>query len=219
MSVLDIFSKRQKKLRGDVPDVYTYDTIPQPLKVQIIHIWSDTLGGMNEYHDEYGGRMVRDAYRNIVEALCREYGVFVLPGSDTNRVRNYLVELSDFLLKEHDPEKVLDAIELSFRVFRVIDILTRSNGYLNRHNPSELADDAISELNFRFREHGVGYQFDGEIIRVDSELLHAEAVKPALGLLRAAEYAGAQAEFLSAHEHHRHGRTKEALAECLKAFE
>jgi hypothetical protein len=33
MSILDIFSKRQKKLRGDVPDVYTYDSIPEPLKV------------------------------------------------------------------------------------------------------------------------------------------------------------------------------------------
>jgi hypothetical protein len=216
MSVFDIFSKRQKKLRGDVPDVYSYDEIPQPLKVQIIHIWWDTLGDLTEYHDEYGGRMVRDAYRNIVEALCREYGLFSLPGSDTYNARNYLAEHSNFLLKEQDPEKALDAIELSFTV---IDRMTRHLGYLNRHNPSELADDAIKELNFRFREHGVGYQFDGEIIRVDSELLHAEAVKPALALLRAAEFAGAQAEFLSAHEHYRHGRTKEALAECLKAFE
>jgi hypothetical protein len=66
----------------------------------------------------------------------------------------------------------------------------------------------------------VGYQFvDGEIIRVDSEIIHAEVVKPALSLLRAREYSGAQAEFLKAHEHYRHGNTKEALAECLKAFE
>jgi hypothetical protein len=43
MATIDIFSKRQKKLRGDVPDVYTYDTIPKPLKFQIIYIWKDTL--------------------------------------------------------------------------------------------------------------------------------------------------------------------------------
>jgi hypothetical protein len=66
----------------------------------------------------------------------------------------------------------------------------------------------------------VGYQYvSGEIIRVDSELLHQEAVKPALAHLRAPEYAGAQAEFLTAHGHYRHGRNKEALAECLKALE
>jgi hypothetical protein len=74
-------------------------------------------------------------------------------------------------------------------------------------------------LNLRFLEHGVGYRFDDRIVRIDSELLHAETVKPALALLRAPEYAGAQAEFLAAHEHYRHGLTKEALNECLKAIE
>ena len=67
---------------------------------------------------------------------------------------------------------------------------------------------------------GVGYQFaDGEIIRVDSHLIHAEVVKPALSLLRGVEFAGAQAEFLKAHERYRHGDTKAALSECLNAFE
>jgi len=37
--------------------------------------------------------------------------------------------------------------------------------------------------------------------------------------MRAPEFAGAQAEFLTAHEHYRHGNGKETLVECLKAFE
>jgi hypothetical protein len=65
----------------------------------------------------------------------------------------------------------------------------------------------------------VGYEFDREIIRVDSRLLHAEAVKPALALLRESEFKGAQVEFLTAYDHHRHGRKKEALNESLKALE
>src|SRR5262249_14054178 len=74
--------------------------------------------------------------------------------------------------------------------------------------------------NFRFKEHGVGFQFvNGNIIRIDSELIHAEIVKPALALLHNKEFAGAQEEFLLAHEHYRHGNNKEALNECLKAFE
>jgi hypothetical protein len=44
MGIIDLFSKRQKKLRGEVPDVYTYDRILQPLRVQVIHIWRETLG-------------------------------------------------------------------------------------------------------------------------------------------------------------------------------
>ena len=188
MSVFDIFSKRQKKLRGEVPDVYTYNNIPQPLRVQIIHIWRDTLGDNTEYHKPYVG--TQGAYRFIVKTLCREYGLFSLPGTNDYADRDHLSELVNFALKEQDPEKVLDAVELSFRL---IDRLTRKYEYLNRQDASERAEAAIAELNFRFREHGVGYQYtDGEIIRVDSELLHSEAVQPALTLLRASEYEGAK---------------------------
>ena len=97
-------------------------------------------------------------------------------------------------------EKVLDAVELSFQVIG--------------------RDDAIEELNQRFKEHGFGYQFtNGQIIRIDSEFTHTEIVKPALRLLGKKQYAGAQQEFLKAHEHYRKGNAKEALNECLKAFE
>jgi hypothetical protein len=217
MAVFDIFSKRQKKLRGDLPDVYQYTMIPKPLRVQIVHIWQDTLGDSRQYHDPY--LRTKQIYSMIVEALCREYGVFSLVSTDNrgHGGRNYMEELATFLLTEGDTEKVLDAVEISFRT---IDRMTRDRGYLSRLNASELADDAIEELNARFKEHGVGFQFVAdEIIRVDSELLHTEVVKPALALLQGAEYAGAQAEFLKAHEHYRHGNNKEALSECLKSFE
>ena len=44
MAVSDLFSKRQKRLRGEVPDVYQYDDIPSPLRVQIAYIIKDALG-------------------------------------------------------------------------------------------------------------------------------------------------------------------------------
>jgi hypothetical protein len=215
MAIFDTFSKRQKALRGDLPDVYTYDKIPNPLRVQVIHIWRDALGNEKQYRDEH--LRAREGYTYIVETLCREYGLFVLPGQqDFNNARNHRVELETFLLQEQNPERVLDAIELSFKW---IDRMTRRLDYLRKKDYDEAADDAIAELNARFREHGVGYEFDNEIIRVDSQVLHAETVKPALALLREPEYKGAQAEFLTAHEHYRHGRQKEALTESLKSLE
>ena len=85
---------------------------------------------------------------------------------------------------------------------------------------SGVTDQAIEELNYRFKEHGVGYCFvNGEIIRIDSQLIHAEVVKPTLTLLTQKRYAGAQQEFLRAHKHYRQGNAEEALNECLKAFE
>jgi hypothetical protein len=50
-------------------------------------------------------------------------------------------------------------------------------------------------------------------------LIHDGVVKPALKLLADPKFNGANDEFLKAHEHYRHGRHKECLAECLKAFE
>lgn len=213
MAIFDLFSKRQKKLRGDVPDVYVYDNLPQPLRVQIVHIWTDTLGKGEQYWDG----QVKESYEFIVNTLCREYGLFKLPGAKDYGDREYITELANFFLQVDDVEKALDAIELSFRV---IDWFTRSWEYLRRNDASERADQAISELNNRLKEHGVGFQFvEGEIVRVDSELLHVEAVKPALRLLNEKDYQGAQQEFLSAYEHYRHGKNKEALNDCLKAFE
>ena len=46
--------------------------------MQIIHIWDDALGGPNEY----GFPNVAGAYDFIVGLLIREYGLFVLPGTD-----------------------------------------------------------------------------------------------------------------------------------------
>lgn len=213
MAIFDLFSKRQKKLRGDVPDVYVYDNLPQPLRVQIVHIWTDTLGK----GEQYWGGQVKQSYELIVNTLRREYGLFKLPGAKDYGDTEFLTELANFFLQVDDVEKALDAIELSFRV---IDRFTRSWEYLRRNDASERADQAISELNNRFKEHGVGFQFvEGEIVRVDSELLHVEAVKPALRLLNEKNYKGAQQEFLSAYEHYRNGKNKEALNDCLKAFE
>jgi hypothetical protein len=163
MAIHDLFSKRQKKLRGDVSDVYTYDDIPEALRVQITYIWKDVLGD-----DLY-----IENYQPIIDDLCREYGIFELP--TTSIAKHYdmpFTELVDYLLQEKDVEKQLDIVELSFKT--VADI---------RHYSGDRVDKAIEELNHRFKEHGICFQFiENEIIRIDSELIHEEAVKPALRL-------------------------------------
>lgn len=213
MAVFDLYSKRQKMLRGEIHDVYTYDNFNGAFKTQVVHIWQDALGDKRECENFH----VHETYCFIVETLCREYGVFKLPRTANNGYRDYIDELVNFFLAEQDFERVLDVVELTFRL---IDKNTRLPNYLDRQNSNNLADEAIQELNIRFKEHGYGYQFhDGEIIRIDSELIHSEVVKPALRLLNQKKYAGAQDEFLKAYEHYRHGKSKEALNECLKAFE
>jgi hypothetical protein len=223
--IVDLFSKRQRKLRGEVHDVYSYDVIPPPLRVQVVKLLERHLGSDREvnpgstYHSnpEYN-REVVNAYQTLVECLCTEYGVFTLYENDFNRrERHHLKEWFDFILNEEDVEKVFDAVELSFRFLNRVG---RKTDYRRVANATKSIDAAIEELNSRFKEHGVGFQFENEdIIRVDSEFLHTETVKPALLVLNRPEYAGAQEEFLSAYEHFRHGNQKEALNDALKAFE
>jgi len=210
MGVTDLFSKRQKRLRGELPDVYVYDEILNGLRVQVCHILNDTLGEGGPHHGNS-----QEAYKRIAETLCREYGVFVLP--PTRNRQHYGEELINFILKEVEVERVIDAIELSFRL---IDNGTRVYGFLERHDASERADAAIEELNGRFREHGIGFEYsNGQMLRIDSEYVHAEVVKPALTVLSEPKYEGAQQEFLAAHAHYRAGNAKECLNDCLKAFE
>lgn len=220
MSIIDIYSKRQKALRGEMPDVYRYNLIPESLKIQIVHIMRDTLGDERHYRERlYGGHeypAVAACYDYIAETLRREYGVFYLSGDHPER-ENKMRDLLGFFMREEGVEKILDVIELSSQM---IDVRTRTHDYLRKHDPSGDADRAIDELNGRFKENGVGYCFTGgKIVRIDSEFIHSETVRPALRILDRRQYAGAQEEFLKAHEHHRNGNAKEALNECLKSLE
>lgn len=44
MGIFKTFSKRQKELKGETKDVFTYNEIPDALRVQICHIWRDCMG-------------------------------------------------------------------------------------------------------------------------------------------------------------------------------
>jgi uncharacterized protein DUF7014 len=74
--------------------------------------------------------------------------------------------------------------------------------------------------NARFQEAGVGYQYvSGDVIRVDSEIVHKEVILPVLVLLHNPTFASAEKEYLEGHEAYRHGRFEDCIVSCGKAFE
>ena len=206
MKVFELYSKRQKKIRGEVPEVYQYDTIPIELRTQVVHILNDVfVEDSRAFNDPVNG-----IYKSMHNQLCREYGLLRL----IERYGDDRESVLDFLLNTKETEKVIDVIEIAF--FLINRHVRNSSNF----TPKISIDGAIEELNYRFREHGVGYQYEsGKIIRIDSQLIHSEVVKPALNLLSEEMYKGANAEFLSAHEHYRIKKYKECLNDCLKAFE
>lgn len=214
MPTFNLFSKRQRALRGEEPDIYLYDDIPNHLRVQIVHIIRDAFG-VTKGH--IGKDRPHDAYKFIHDSLCREYGVFTL--SDSNYRESNEASVLNYFLQTTDYERALDVIEF---FFRYIDFVIKADfsDYTYYTTIQIKPEDAISELNDRFKGHGDGYQYQGgQIIRVDSNYMHSEVVIPVLALLRNKKFKGANEEFLKAHEHYRLGHNKECLSDCLKAFE
>lgn len=212
MAIRNLFSKRLKAAqKAGQDDVYQYDNLPGAFRVQVVHIWQRAIGELpvQSYSFRDGTRTVWDL---VERDLAEELGVFAL-GKDRDafqRVANH------FLTSKTTPE-CLDAIEA---VFGAMEIHVASDRHLASIYTEQRPADAIADLNARFREHGIGYQYtDGQIVRIDSEYVHSQAVQPALRLLSGPGFEGPQQEFLRAHEHYRHGKHKESLNEALKAFE
>lgn len=211
LGTIDLYHKRQKRLRGEFPDVYQYEEFPQSLKVQIVHIWEDSLGQDKRARAYSSETNNLDYYKYIYKTLCKEFAVFDLGEDDylNNPHQSILIRLSNYFLRENDVEKSLSIVEL---VTQVTELYFEDNNK-DKHS-------LIEELNERFKEHGFGYQYEnGQIIRIDSQYIHSEAVKPTLAILNQKGYQGAQEEFLRAHEHYRHQRYQEAMVDCLKSYE
>lgn len=207
--IVNIYSKRKKMERGEYPDVYQYLNFPYELRVQIIQIIDEAFGY------DTNVKYASESYKYVKKALCREYGVFELATNygklDDKR------HIFEYLLQENNIDKALDVVEICFSL---INTKMREGDYSYRTRVELSPSDAINELNIRCKEHGFGFKFEsGIIMKIDSEYLHNEVVKQVLSLLSSKDFAGANQEFIQAHEHYRNGKNKECLNECLKSFE
>ncbi len=212
MAVYEIYSKRQKRLRGEFNDVYQYEDIPSKLRVQVCKIYNSFFS--------YNPQLMNLSCEAIYEILTTEYGVDSLNYShqDINVHCNKSAKsqrLISFAKQYAEKDCFLDVLEL-------LITFTSEQKELGSYSGLDLYE-VIEEINIRFRENAVGYQLDSAsltIIRVDSQFVHSEVVKPTLTLLNAdPAYAGALDEFMLAHEHYRHQNFKDAILNCGKSFE
>lgn len=208
MAIFKLFSMRQKEARGEIPDVFTYDDLPTPLRVQIVHIMNEVIGD-----DSEGFQSEHACMTFVRDTLRKEHALFKLidhSHDPRHEVLNYFLQLQVC-------GRALDVIEF---VFLAAQIFGTNYNFIQASQPKVSPSQAIEDLNQRFKQHGIGYQFEsGQIIKVDNQLVHSEIIKPVLQLLRATEYKGANEEFLKAFEHYKHDRYQECLVDALKAFE
>ena len=206
MAIVELYSDRVKQReQAGKTAIYQYDELPNKLRVQVVQIWHEALGSglpMNGLYDDIHIQC-RKIWKEMNQIVQKRNGLLQIGNSYQTYDERYCSYFLTVPLLQ-----ALDMIELGFLG---IDV---------RYAQSKKEEDWIKELNHWFRENGVGYEFaEGQIMRVDSQYVHAEVVLPALSLLQSAQFEGAQNEFLKAHKHYREGNHKEAIAEALKAFE
>jgi len=216
MPVYDIYSKRKRQQeKAGQPDVYKYDELPEALRYQIKYIWETAIGTWQKTERDTSREPPERIWIAINKVLCRELG---LPSLGRERDKPF-TQCCTFLFEESDIDNILSLIEVSF--WMIENVCSELDGVEKlRAKITQEPDDAIDELNTRFKEHGIGYQYSGgRIIRIDSQYMHAEAVLPAISLLRQPGFEGASEEFLDAHKRHREGNNKDAISAALRAFE
>lgn len=214
MAIFETFTKRQRRLeRAGKQDVYRYDVLPQPFRIQVVNVWNRAIGGysINSY-----STLPSNSWWDVLhDTVAQEHGVFFL-GEDPYACKS-LRCINYFLRAE--TSGALDILELSFltvdRGIRDMSQYDRVTSNIRMH-----PDEAIVEINARLLEHGIGYQYlGGKVVKLDSQFAHAQIVVPALALLNAEGFDGPADEFIKAFDHYRHGRAKEAVADALKSFE
>jgi hypothetical protein len=205
------YSRRKRQALGGHVDVYEYDKIPLKLRIQIVHILSDAIG---EYKVDTFGADSKACYDFIVDDLKREFGVFRLRTDVSVDSRQ---ELFGWFQSEPDVDRWLDGYEASLRL---VDRFIRADWERFQHAVRVKPDTALALANARFQEAAIGYQYvSGDIVKIDSSLVHRDIVVPALGLLRDPRFSAAEQEYLDAHEAYRHGKLEDCIVACAKSFE
>ena len=200
--------------------VYTYDVAPRQLRYQIGMALKEGIG---EYRivDRFGlgddspdDEVAFDCWREIDRACRKEIEAYYEFSRGQEDFAGSVVAALDGIA---DTDDLLSVVEISCKVMETL--IDKQHIRADR-TESDAAENALAEINRRFEQHAVGYQYrNGWIIRKDSEFVHAEAIEPALTLLATPEFAKANAEFMTAHRQYRAGEFKDAVNAANRTFE
>jgi hypothetical protein len=211
MPIIDLFSSRLKK---DQPrdDVWIYDQIPQVLRMQVSNVIEGAVGPVRDF-----GYSSYSLYKLVRDTIAHEHGrASLAPKEHDERPK---AQVLSCVRTEQDLLVWLDTVEVALRC--IVNSLGRLREHEREtHGITIGAQDAVGEVNERFRRAGFGYRYeDGQIIRIDNELLHKEVTLPALALLSDPRFAGANEEFRAAYDHLKAGEFRDCAVDALNALE
>jgi hypothetical protein len=223
MPVFETYASRvAAAAKAGSPDVYIYNELPPFLRVQLTQIFRDCIGpgwkGRSPYVDPPNN--ANGFWQQIAGIMAREIESFLNFGYTEREAGYDYGHCMAYLNRANDLDGVLSLIEICALLMTKLAVTDR--GTSNAHGRGAVADPAegVIELNERFLRAGVGYQFEnGQIIRVDSQYVHAEVVKEALRLLCEPGFEEANDEFIMAHRHLREAHLRDCNTAALRAME
>lgn len=217
MPVHDLFSKRNRPR----PERLVHDTLPSDFRSACARIFQEALGNSFGLLSEMDAILRREHPSNSNPLLA--LGVAL---ADPKTTVFGTSRLAGAYLSSGTFHEAMDAIEVTTRS---INLRMRKLSKTRRQALKAVLDpdDALAEVNSRFVEHGVGYQFSSEqnrIVRIDSQFVQQEVTAPAMRLLTEKGFEGAAQEFDKAHQHYRQmvvdpDAGKDAVAWAVKAVE
>lgn len=207
--MFNLLSDRIKNASGE-PEVYVYDDLPAAFRTQVYYIIRDVIDPYCDYGNNF--------WNTVHDMFTREKGLKKLGHYEVGW-QEYGKQNIEEYLDHSSTMDILDFIDYVFNIFAKV-LRNVKPEYHYDYDSIGMIDKSIKELNYRFKQHRLGYEFlNGEIIRIDNTIIHKEVIKPALRLVYEEEFSGVDEEIRRAFEYRRNLDNKNAILEAGKAFE
>ena len=205
-----LFSQRKREEEQGVSDVYLYDNFGKGFRNQFLHIISDIFTGNNGGEAYYLLKGQINFWEISCKLFAREKGLkYIYSGFGDANNRNAF----EYYVDQCSNTDFLDLLDFIFS--KII-----ANKQTEKIVGKEKIEYGIEELNYRFMQHSLGYEFiDGKLIVKTNEVIHQNIIKPTLYLLNNKKFRGAEQEYLQAFDFYKQGKNKDAILNAIKSFE
>ena len=197
--------------------------IPVSLKTQLILIIFEFCKQLNNFRfrsvvsdeTEILSRKIVNEMRKVVRELNLSGGL---------TFDSYQLELLNFLENNDNFYYLMSAYEYFCNyIHEMSEIHPDEHGYdVPLDILKNTIDDTINEINFRFKENGVGYQYNrdgGQFISINSELVNQHATTPTLKSLTQPRFSTALKELKDAYKNLQSNDHPDALVCANRSYE
>ena len=196
------FFRREAEANGEIPEIWSYDTLPKNVKIQIWQTFED----LYDWYD----------YLHIAKEICKflrhELGVEQLSR------HTYYYDYQQWDYTQELKEFFLDVNQNYRNAFSVIECILRIVNKNSNNNSKQ--KNAIIEINYRLKEARIGYEFNTDanlLIKKSSEAAYQLSIEPAFHLLSGLQFKESVDNFTKAFSDYQLGTTKDLESSITNA--